>query len=222
MLVTVRPVPLPGSIGGVPVPVPPPVPGSIGGGAGVVEVGGVRRRGSWESGRRRRRGGGGRCGRRFDRGRGGVAEERDAEHGRGDGRGDRRQTEQQKRAAPRRLFVLPFLVAEVHLGARVGHVAVGRRPRCRRLRTRPARSTAQRTQSSSWRRQLRERSVSARWPCQRPGRGTRSAPSAAVSCGCGVVTTGAQRCSESRWVISGMRAPPPTVATAETLAAGTP
>ena len=48
-----------------------------------------------------------------------------------------------------------------------------------------------------------------------------AAPSAAVSCGCGVVTTVVRRCSESRWVISGMRAPPPTVATAEMLASGT-
>ena len=88
-------------------------------------LGGLRRRGSWESGRRRRRGGGGRGGRRFDRSGGGVAEQGDAEHGRSDGRGDRRQTEQHKRATPRRLCVLPFLVAEVHLGAGVGHVAVG-------------------------------------------------------------------------------------------------
>ena len=45
-------------------------------------------------------------------------------------------------------------------------------------------------------------------------------PSAAVSCGCGVVTTVVRRCSESRCVISGMRAPPPIVATAEMLATG--
>ena len=88
-------------------------------------LGGLRRRGSWETGRRRRRGGGGRGGRRFDRSGGGVAEQGDAEHGRSDGRGDRRQTEQHQWATPRRLCVLPFLVAEVHLGPGVGHVAVG-------------------------------------------------------------------------------------------------
>ena len=141
------------------------------------DLGGLRRRGSWESGRRRRRGGSGRGGCRFNRGRGGVAEQGDAEHRRGDGRGDRRQTEQHKRAAPRRLLVLPVLVAEVHLGARVGRRRCrAGRPRCRRLGTRPAPSTAQRPRSSPWRRQQRERSASAWWPCRRPGCGARSAP----------------------------------------------
>ena len=44
------------------------------------------------------------------------------------------------------------------------------------------------------------------------------APAAAVSWGCGVVTTWVRRCCESRWVRSGMRAPPPMVATALTCA----
>ena len=47
-----------------------------------------------------------------------------------------------------------------------------------------------------------------------------AAPAAMASAGSGVVTTGARSCSESRWVTSGMAAPPPTVATAETLASG--
>src|SRR5882757_8588893 len=48
------------------------------------------------------------------------------------------------------------------------------------------------------------------------------APAAAVSWGCGVVTTWVRRCCESRWVRSGMRAPPPMVATALTCAGWTP
>src|SRR3954469_2930053 len=90
------------------------------------DLGGLRRRAYWESGRRRRRGGGGRGGRgtsRFNRGRGGVAEKREAEHRGSDGCGHRRKAEQHKRAAPRRLVVvLPLLAAELHLGSGVGRV----------------------------------------------------------------------------------------------------
>src|SRR6476659_548256 len=122
------------------------------------------------------------------------------------------------------LCVLPFLVAEVHLGPGVGHVAVGQYvlaggvfgPRqCRRgVR---GRNRCGGGGSSGRRRRQRGGRVDDPAPV-----GDERAPSAAVSCGCGVVTTGARRCSESRWVIKGMRAPPPTVATAETLVAGTP
>jgi len=133
--------------------------------------------------------------------------------------------EQHKRAAPRRRLVLPFLVTEVDLGARVDDVVVWQHllgvvvivgpGQCRRRiggcdRRRDGGS------SGSGRRQRGGRVDDPAAVCdQRRALG-------AVSCGCGVVTTGARRCSERRWVISGMRAPPPTVATADTLAAGTP
>ena len=47
-----------------------------------------------------------------------------------------------------------------------------------------------------------------------------AAPAATLNCDCGVVTTGARSRVDSCWVTSGMFAPPPTVATAETLVAG--
>ncbi len=49
---------------------------------------------------------------------------------------------------------------------------------------------------------------------------TSAAPAATLSWDCGVVTTGARSRVDSCWVTSGMFAPPPTVATAETFASG--
>ncbi len=51
---------------------------------------------------------------------------------------------------------------------------------------------------------------------------TSAAPAATFSAASGVVTTGARSRSDSRWVTSGMAAPPPTVATAATSAAANP
>ena len=48
-----------------------------------------------------------------------------------------------------------------------------------------------------------------------------AAPAATFSCDCGVVMTGTRNCSDSRWVTSGMPAPPPTVATAAMFEAAT-
>ena len=53
-----------------------------------------------------------------------------------------------------------------------------------------------------------------------PPAASSAAPAAAFSAGCGVVTTGTRNCSDSRWVTNGIAAPPPTVATAESEAAG--
>ena len=47
-----------------------------------------------------------------------------------------------------------------------------------------------------------------------------AAPTAAVAPGRGVVTTGARKSSDSRWLITGIAAPPPTVATAARRDAG--
>jgi hypothetical protein len=47
-----------------------------------------------------------------------------------------------------------------------------------------------------------------------------AAPAAMTSCGWGVVTTGARSRSDRLCVTIGTAAPPPTVATAETLASG--
>ena len=48
-----------------------------------------------------------------------------------------------------------------------------------------------------------------------PRSASSAAPAATLSWDCGVVTTGARSRSDSRWVTSGMPAPPPTVATAD-------
>lgn len=47
-----------------------------------------------------------------------------------------------------------------------------------------------------------------------------AAPVAAARPGVGMVITGTRSCSDRRWVIIGIAAPPPTVATAARLAAG--
>ncbi len=53
-----------------------------------------------------------------------------------------------------------------------------------------------------------------------PRSASSAAPAATLSWDCGVVTTGARSRSDSRWVTSGMLAPPPTVATAARPATG--
>jgi hypothetical protein len=58
------------------------------------------------------------------------------------------------------------------------------------------------------------------WSSSNPLAATTAAPAAIPKTGSGVVTTGARSCSDSRWVTSGIAAPPPTVATAEILPSG--
>ncbi len=176
------------------------------------DEGGLRRRGCGRGGRRRRRGGRRDSCRRLDWGGGDVGQLHQAEHRGGERRGGCRQREQQ-------------------IGVRRGGASSSRHSSCRN-RSSGRDDSGSAYGSSSLPSSLDHASaasvvdgspapnaVVAAFRRAQVSCGSRVGDTAALrdqrgafgsgECGCAVVTTGARRCSERRWVTSGMRAPPP-------------